>query len=179
MMKRLAIIALIISTLSPVFCRAESVSITHDFQTLAGQSKITINSPTNTIATTAEVTYTCSGGANFYSDANSFNKIAVFLDASGEQVTTTQIANLDSMLIYYYPTAEKGINVSYSTDSISWKAATVVRYANGVKTIKFPAVNDYYVRISRKSSDNVYVWQIKYYYIDLSDCPNCFIYKHP
>ena len=66
--------------------------------------------------------------------------------------------------------------VAISSDSLSWSNVSVSHESNGIKTVKLPTKGDYYVRIKRKSSDNVYVWKIEYFYIDSSGCPNCRVY---
>ena len=167
--------------LSSAICRAETKSFTHYFHDMASHSGISFN-PTNTVGSADEVTYTCSGGAKFWYDSKlTGGEVAIFLDASGEQVTTTKIQNLDSMRIEYTPSDKYStMIVSISKDSSVWNDVTLRDVINGVKEIKMPAVDDYYVRFTRQSigtSYNIYILTIKYLYIDLSDCPNCFIYK--
>ena len=162
--------------LSSVYCRAEIEAIAHNFQELSG-GNITFNTPSNTVGTTTDgIVYTCSSGAAFSASTNSGNQIAIFLEASGAQVVTTQIANLDSVRIYYAPTATKSMTVSVSRDGSAWNDLVITQPTYGIKAAKIPSPNDYYVRIKR-SSDNVYIKEIRFYYIDLSGCPSCFLYK--
>lgn len=170
-------------SLSPIISGAETRTITQNFHSLNSRGEITFNSPSNTIGTTEYVTYTCSGEANFYyDDTKTKNKIAIFLEKSGDKVETSLIQNLDSLRINYYyypltPNPYRDIAVSISTDGSVWKDVTVEHKSNGLKTVKMPRAGDYYVRIAYKSSYKVYVFQIDYFYIDLSGCPGCFIYK--
>ena len=162
--------------LSSALCGAKVTCVPQNFQSLSTSKKIKFNSPTNTIGTTDFVTYTCSGDARFSADETKTDwKVAIFLEQSGAQVTTTQIQNLDSLWISYVPNANKAITVKISTDSVSWEDVEAVHKINGAKHVKMPRVGDYYVRIIR--SDNVYITQIDFTCLDLSGCPNCFLYK--
>ena len=161
--------------LSSAICRAETRSFTHNFNTMAGNGGIAFNTPTNTIGKTDEVTYTCGNGALFsYDVTQTNNQIAIFLDAAGEEVVTSSIQNLDSVRIYFAPDTKKNITVSIKEGDGEWMSVTIQK-GNGVNAVKMPRVGDYQIRIQQ--SDNVYIKEIQYYYIDLSDCPNCFIYK--
>ncbi|MBQ4394135.1 MAG: hypothetical protein II825_02385 [Paludibacteraceae bacterium] len=173
---RYAIICLF--TLSSALCGAESRTVSQNFNDMYGASPKTLTvTNTNHTGTTDFVTYTCSGGAEFFNNANSGNKLAIFLDASGEQVQTTQVTNLDSLRIFYAANAYKDMTVSIKEGEGAWTEVPVVQKQKGLSTVKMPRVGDYYVRIARKGSDNVYITEIGYIYIDLSGCPNCFIYK--
>ena len=161
--------------LSSAICRAETRTITHNFQSMYDSGTLTVNTPTNTIGTTAETTYTCSGGAEFWKTDASGNELAIFLNASGRQVVTTAIQNLDSLRIYYAPISKQNITVSIREEGGVWTDVTVVKKENGMSTVKMPSVGNYQIRIQR--SDNVYIKEIRYIlYFDLSGCPNCFIY---
>ena len=165
--------------LSSAFCGAETRIVTHSFNKMFYKDSprtLTLTNENKTGTAADRVIYECSGGAVFSKNSYSGDSLAVFLTSSTAKVQISQIHNLDSLRIYYYPAADKSISVSYSTDGSSWTAATVRTPTNGIKTVRFPSVNDYYVRIAR-ASDNVYVWRLVYCTIDLSDCPNCFIYK--
>lgn len=180
MKKSVFYITLCLFTLSSAYCRAERRTVEQNFQALTGNG-IEYKS-SNTIGETDFVTYTCSGGAKFNADAvKTDSKIAIFLESAGSQVTTTKIENLDSLRIKYYyssmPDPYRDITVSISTDGSEWNEIPVVHQTNGLKTVKMPRAGDYYVRIAFKSSYKVYIFQIDYIYIDLSECPNCFLYK--
>ena len=139
---------------------------------------LSVNTPTNTIGTIGDFEYTCGGGAEFWKTGDSGNQLAIFLNGTGKQVETTAIQNLDSICIHYYPDAAKDMSVAISSDNgSSYSDVTVKIERKGVNTVKLPTVGDYCVRIKYKSSNSVYIWKIEYFYIDLSDCPNCFIYK--
>lgn len=165
-------IILCLFTLSSAFGRAESVE--HDFDAMfeAVPPTLVMSNELQT-GTTDFCTYTCSGGAYFsyYSSVWS-----VCLDKSGRQVTTTQIHNLDSIRLMYLPAdIKKTLTVKISQDSVSWTDVTVKDDVAGVKTVKMPTPGDYYVRFIRKN--DVYLKLVKYIYFDLSDCPNCFLYR--
>ena len=169
-------------TLSPALCRAGVTAERQNFDDMynASPKKITINEtevPANTKGKTDFVNYTCSGGARFFKDSNTGYKLAIYLDKSGAQVTTTKIHNLDSLWIQYAPDAYKEMTVAISTDSAEWKNVVLDKSQNSIRKAKLTQPGDYYVRIAYKSSHNVYIKRIEYYYIDLSGCPNCFIYR--
>ena len=166
-------------TLSPALCRAGVTAERQNFDDMYNNG-LTLNEVGDspyTIGTTDFVTYTCSGGARFFKDSNSDLKLAIYLDKSGAQVTTTKIHNLDSLWIQYAPDAYKEMTVKISTDSVEWKNVVLDKSQNSIRKAKLTQPGDYYVRIAYKSSDKVYIKRIEYYYIDLSGCPNCFIYK--
>lgn len=163
--------------LSSALCRAGVTKIEHNFQSLITGGKISFNTPLNTIGVTDSVTYTCSGGAKFFKDDNTGYTLAIYLDKSGAQVTTTKIHNLDSLWIQYAPDAYKEMTVAISTDSAEWKNVVLDKSQNSIRKAKLTQPGDYYVRIAYKSSHNVYIKRIEYYCLDLSGCPNCFLYK--
>ncbi len=169
-------------SLSPIISGAETGTIPHDFDAMfnASPKKLEVEN-TNQTGITDLVTYTCSGGAEFSTDiTKSGGKIAIFIENSGEKVEISQIANLDSLRINYapakYPKTTLDVTVSISTDGDVWKPIPTKHVNNGLRTVKMPRAGDYYVRIAY-SSDKVYIKQIDYIYIDLSGCPNCFLYK--
>ena len=152
------------------------ITVEQNFDDMYRIYKTLVTTNSDKIGTTDFVTYTCSGDAKFSMDGTKTDwNVAIFLDKSGAQVTTTQIQNLDSLWICYAPVANKAITVKISTDSVSWEEVEAVHKINGAKHVKMPRVGDYYVRIIR--SDDVYIKQIDYICIDLSGCPNCFLYK--
>lgn len=124
--------------------------------------------------------YTCSNNAQFSADYElTAANLAIFLEETNAQVETTVISGLDSLVIHYYPTnAAKEMYVYIKEEGGEWQSATVVGKSKGVSTVKLPNAGDYQVRIRRKNvSNKVYVWKIEYFYVDLSDCPNCFLYR--
>ena len=168
--------------LSSALCGAGVTAERQNFQSLSTSKKIKFNSPTNTIGTTDFVTYKCSGGAAKFTQYNrSPNPICIFLNNSGALVTTSRVENLDSLCIEYYdatvyPNVKVDFKVEISTDSIDFTLLTVVSNTIGLATVKMPQAGDYYVRISMLSK-NFYIPAIEYYCLDLSGCPNCFLYK--
>ena len=163
--------------LSTAIGRAESVlqNIHSMFTAVPKQLVITNDNHTGT---TDFVTYTCNSGADFFYDGSkSGGKYAIFLEASGEQVVTSQINNLDSLRISHCPTGSHAeFKIEISKDSISWTEVSPSRAINGHKEVKMPYPDNYYVRLTRKGSYNVYITEIAYTYIDLSGC-NCFLYR--
>lgn len=171
-------------SLSPIISGAETRTIRHDFDAMfwASPKKLEIESPFQ-IGTSTEdgIVYTCSGEAQFLTDSKKTdNKIAIFIENSGDKVEISQIANLDSLRINYAPAKSPkttlDVTVSISTDGDVWKPIPTKHVNNGLRTVKMPRAGDYYVRIAY-SSDKVYIKQIDYIYVDLSGCPNCFLYK--
>ena len=166
-------------SLSPIISGAETRTITHDFNAMfkASPKKLEVDN-TNQIGTSTQdgIVYTCSGGAEFFANTTTENKIAIFLEKSGEKVETSKIQNLDSLRIVYSPYAKRAMTVSISTDGSEWHDIATRQVFSSLTTVKMPRAGDYYVRIAY-SSDKVYIKQIEYFYIDLSGCPGCFIYK--
>lgn len=164
-------------SLNPIISGAETRTITHDFDAMfkASPKKLEVEN-TNQTGITDLVTYTCSGGAEFSANATTENKIAIFLEKSGEKVETSKIQNLDSLRIVYSPYAKRAMTVSISTDGSEWHNIATRQVLSSLTTVKMPRAGDYYVRIAY-SSDKVYIKQIDYIYIDLSGCHGCFIYK--
>lgn len=163
--------------LSSALCGADTRVITHNFQGLFSASpKELVVTNENHTGTIGDFVYTCSNGAEFKKESPTASQLAVYLDKSNAQVTTTQITNLDSLHFQFAPTSYLDFYVDISTDGISWTNVPVLQKLAGVNAVKLPSAGDYYVRIRRAATD-VYIKQIKYIYIDLSDCPNCFIYK--
>lgn len=163
-------------TLSPAICRAESRKVEQDLDYMYRTAKTLTVTNSNHTGTTDFVTYTCSSGAEFMIDgAKSGGKLAIFLEASGEKVETTTIQNLDSLRIYYMPNAKVDMTVSVKKGAGDWVPMPVVKKQKGLNTVKMPHADDYQVQI--QWVENVYITQIDYIYVDLSDCPNCFLYK--
>lgn len=170
-------------TLSPAPCRAVSPTFVHNFHEMFYEDKpatltVTNSNQTGTV-TRDKITYTCSGGALFSADyKKTSSKLTIYLETSSAHfVTTTQIQNLDSLWIDYAPYDLLDITVKISTDSSSWSDVSAIsKIPKGPKHVKMPSVGDYYVRIMY-SDKNVYIRQINYTCLDLSACPNCFIYR--
>ena len=171
-------------TLSPLISRAETGTITHYFGGMFNASPKTIEvTNTNHTATSTEdgIVYTCSSGAEFFMGPKSAGELALYLESSDAQVVISQIQNLDSISITFTPTWERRdeemFYVAISENGVSgWTNLSTNYYNNTIRTVKLPRAGDYFVRIKRKSTD-VYIRKINYIYIDLSGCPNCFLYK--
>ena len=165
--------------LSSALCGAEVTCKSQNFQSLTTSKKIEFNSPTNTIGTTDFVTYTCSGGAKFGTGTESGNEIAIYLESNNNaQVTTTRIQNLDHIIVTYLPASDVNLpQVAISTNGVDgWIDLTPVKITTTSKEYNVPSVGDYYVRIKRNSA-NTYIKVLEYCCLDLSGCPNCFLYK--
>ena len=169
-------------TLSSALCGAESRTVSQNFDDMYNASPRTLTvTNTNTTGTTDFVSYTCNGTkAEIFLDL--FNpegskKIAINLKESGNFVTTTVVSSLESVVISCGSQKEKSyIKVYISTDGISWREPDNINYSSYI-TATF-AAGDYYVKIlNNASSNNVSIFEISYTYVDLSGCPNCFIYK--
>ena len=166
-------------SLSPIISGAETRTIRHDFDAMfnASPKKLEIESLFQIGTSTQDgIVYTCSGGAEFSANATTEYKTAIFLENSGEKVETSKIQNLDSLRIVYSPSAKRAMTVSISTDGSEWHNIATRQVSSSLTTVKMPRAGDYYVRIAY-SSDKVYIKQIDYIYVDLSGCPNCFLYK--
>ena len=134
----------------------------------------------NHTGTTDFVTYTCSNGAIFSADYyKTGSRITIFMETTDAQVVTSQVRNLEDLVIRYLPAeVSKQVVVAISKDGSVWEDVEVEDGVGGIKYVHFPCAGDYYVKIQRKNSTgNVYLTEIRYTYIDLSGCPNCFIYK--
>ena len=178
MKKSVFYITLCLFTLSSAYCRAERRKVKQNFEDMyrSVPAKLTLEDSQKT-GVTDSVTYTCTSGARFSANyEKTGSKLAIFLESAGAQVTTTVIENLDSLCIYYAPNAKKEMIVSIKEGEGEWTEVPVVQRQNGLSTVQMPRAGDYSVRIAR-GDNNVYIKEIDYFYIDLSECPNCFLYK--
>ena len=153
----------------------------HDFDAMwRKKPKELVITNSNYTGTTDFCTYTCSGGAEFFlDDKKTGGLMAVFLENNASHfVTTTQIHNLDSLVVQFRPalSAATTLSVSISEDSVTWTPVTAVYHVPGARKVKIPAAGDYYVRFAW-GGYNVYITYIEYYYFNLSGCPNCFLYR--
>lgn len=172
-------IILCLFTLSSAFGRAESVGHEFDAMWRKNPQELVISNSNHT-GTTDFCTYTCGNDALFSAQYElTASNLAVFLEETNAQVETTVISGLDSLVIHYYPTnAAKEMYVYIKEEGGEWQSATVEGKSKGVSTVKLPNAGDYQVRIRRKNASNkVYVWKLEYFYVDLSGCPNCFLYR--
>ena len=169
-------------SLSPIISGAETRTITHDFGSMFKKSPQTIEvTNTNQTGTSTEdgIVYTCSNGAEFMLGTKT-SELAIYLESTDAQVVTSQIQNLDSIRITFTPAwaeAKEMYYVSISENGVSGWIDLPTKYVNKTtRYAKLPSAGDYHVRIKKKST-NVYILKIEYFYIDLSGCPGCFIYK--
>ena len=131
------------------------------------------------VGTTDSVTYTCSGGAKFSYYGGTPGELAIYLDATSAQVVTTLIKNLTQIIVTYL--LDSGTNppkVAISTNGVDgWINLSPQPYTPTAKIYAMPSVGDYYVRIKRNGTTNTYIKVLEYCCLDLSGCPNCFLYK--
>ena len=172
--------------LSPVLGRAENEYIEHEFNEMFKASPTEIDlKESNQIGEVAEdgITYTCSGGAKFFLNANTNSELAIFLVSvkpETPRVEISQIQNLDSISITFTPEWKNNINEVlnfeiYDAEKNEWKNLLTNYQTSTQRTLKLPKVGDYRLRISRKSTD-IYIRSIKYFCRTTPDCPNCFVY---
>lgn len=165
--------------LCTTICHAETITTTHNFHAMSGDTTQIQYSEGNTVAKTELLTYTCTPGAKFAADQNkTYGNISIFMEGSGVAVTTTQIGNLKKLIInYYYEGSEAydadEITISISADRQDWNTPDEIIYNKGAVDVVLPT-GDYYLQIIRKSK-NFYINQITYY---TEKCA-CFPYIKP
>lgn len=172
-------------TLSPAPCRAVSL-VEHNFDEMWRSTPqrlaVTNFNQTGTVEEDdITYTYTCSGKKAIFSldffNAEGKQKIAINLEDKGNYVTTSIINNLQQVEINCTSQkAKSNVKVYISTDGLIWDEPDNIEYGSLI-TATFPA-GDYHVIILNDASANrVSIYQIDYYCLDLSACPNCFIYR--
>ena len=175
-MKYLLRIVLLTMLLSPVYCRAEKPSETHNFQSVSTDPAELKFSNSNQTGTTPLLTYTCTGGAVFGPDLinpSGSKVIAINLASSGNTVTTTAVDSLAVMDICHYPSSSKceNIKVQLSRDSVHWTGPMEAEYSKGRIWLRF-IPGKYFVRFTNTSSTKVSIYQIEYSF----DGCDCFLY---
>ena len=163
--------------LSSALCGAEVTCWSQNLHKMYNASPRTLKVE-GSVGTTDSVTYTCSGGAKFSYYGGTPGELAIYLDATSAQVTTTRIQNLDHIIVTYLPASDANPpKVAISTNGVDgWIDLTPVRISTTSKEYNVPSVGDYYVRIKRNGADR-YIKVLEYCCLDLSGCPNCFLYK--
>lgn len=163
--------------LSSALCGAEVTCWSQNLHKMYNASPRTLKVE-GSVGTTDSVTYTCSGGAKFSYYGGTPGELAIYLDATSAQVTTTRIQNLDHIIVTYLPASDANPpKVAISTNGVDgWIDLTPVRISTTSKEYHMPSVGDYYVRIKRNGA-NTYIKVLEYCCLDLSGCPNCFLYK--
>lgn len=162
-MKRVILLLATIA-LSVGIAYAGGVVVRQNFQSMTSAGDLTFSN-SNKTGTTDFVTYNCSGGkAKFaYYTGVTPNVLGIYLQNSGAIVTTDVINDLDSLRISYLPSEEKTIKVYISTDNgSSWVEQTVHDELDGLKSVQFPSVGNYMLKIARDNSD-FYIDQITYF----------------
>ena len=170
------IVLLYLLSLSPVLCRAERLSVTHDFSTMSsGESPALVCTLSNTVGTTDFVTYTCSGTDAKFGGAFDYSGLAINLPAKNAKVTTTEISELVEIILSCYAAPKTDIKVSVSEDNgSSWTLLTEgVTIDGGGSSIRVVLPRgDYCVRILNNTATNFSIKQIIWY----RDHCNCFKY---
>lgn len=176
-MKRTLAIA-IICTLSSALCRAESVSLTHNFNTMISGGTLTWPTPgVYTVGSTDFVTYTGTNGGTF-----SYDGVYVFsLPSNGSTLAITPaVPGLTRILITHNKgTAPDWIKVYISSNGSDWTdlSGSTSYYTAGID-VPTPAAGEYYIKIvNTGTSKPVNFLSVQYTY-DPTPC-NCFPYIAP
>ena len=180
-MKRVLAIA-IVCTLSSAFCRAESASITHNFNTMISDGTLTLATPgVYTVGNTDFVTYTGTNGGMFASDGG------VIAFSLPMRTSTLVISPAVQGLSDIYITQSAGkkttwIKVYVSEDGSSWTdMSDVATYSATTIDLILPTAGNYYVKLVNDGTSSpaqpVYLRSIRYVY-DTTPC-NCFPYIAP
>lgn len=125
------------------------------------------------------IVYTCSYGAKFFYYGGKPGELAIYLDADSAQVETTLIKNLTQIIVTYLPATDANppkVAIS-TTGEGGWINLTPTNFLSTAKIYNVPSVGDYYIRIRRNGTTNTYIKAVEYCRLDLSACPNCFIYR--
>ena len=170
-------------TLSPAPCRAEVKCKTHNFHELFNAKPDPRLVVTNTNQTGEveedEIVYACSGNAKFFYYGGTPGELAIYLDADSAQVVTTLIKNLTQIIVTYLPATDANppkVAIS-TTGEGGWINLTPTNFLSTAKIYNVQSVGDYYIRIKRNGTTNTYIKAVEYCRLDLSACPNCFIYR--
>ena len=174
-MKLKTYIALVVWILvSPVVCRADRVSVRHEFSEMSQPDEIKYSN-SNKTAETALLTYTCGKNAEFGIDNSSI--ICMKFSSNGDSATTTQVEELAGMQITHSSGYSSGfLNMFVSKDGESWNklAGDSIAYRPGGIDVALPKGN-YYVKwkTRKKPSTTFCIYSVTYY---LEQC-NCFVYE--
>lgn len=168
--------------LCPALCRAEKPDVTHNFHNDAPYAAKLKFYDDNHVGVTPLLTYTCSGGAEFWKDLfnkkDSEKKISINFSGINQFVTTSAVEDLSELEIKFYPASEyrPNLELRLSYDSIHWSNPIDADYSlkGFVKASFLPG--KYYVRLKNTSASadrHASVFEIKY---SFSDGCNCFMY---
>ena len=143
-------------TLSSALCRAESVAIPHNFQTLYSLGNLTFpGAPSNfTYAVTDLVTYTGSASGAFGMDAGRY---CVSLPARNSVMQTSPaVENLTRLtLTHTYGSSPNWIQVWISTDNSSWtNISGSVDYGSSQIDAPMPTKGNYYIKLVNKGTSS-------------------------
>lgn len=174
-MKRVLAIA-IVCTLSSALCRAESASITHNFNTMISDGTLTLATPgVYTVGNTDFVTYTGTNRGTFSYDGAHY----VFsLPSNTSTLTITPVSGLTRVWMTHSKGASPDwIKVYISYNGSDWVLASTT-YSSTLIDATTPGAAEYYIKIvNEDTSKPVNILTIHYVY-DPTPC-NCFPYIAP
>lgn len=177
-MRRVLAIGMMVCTLGSALCRAESVSLMHDFNTMIGAGTLTWPTPgVYTVGNTDFVTYTGSNAGTF-----SYDGVYVFsLPNNGSTLTITPaVAGLTDLLITHTKgEAPTWIKVYVSYDGSVWTDLSAsTTYTKTTIDAPTPEAGEYLIKIvNTAASKPVNLRSVRYTY-DPTPC-NCFRYIAP
>lgn len=175
-MKRVLAIA-IVCTLSSALCRAESASITHNFNTMKDAGTLTFPDAPGSYAVgvTDFVTYTGSNGGQFGMDGS---LIVFSLPSNTSTLTITPVSGLTRVWMTHSKGASPDwIKVYISYNGSDWVLASTT-YSSTLIDATTPGAAEYYIKIvNEDTSKPVNILTIHYVY-DTTPC-NCFPYIAP
>jgi len=173
-MKRVLSIA-ILCTLSSALCRAESASLTHDFDSMVRGGTLTLATATEgntdfvTYTGTNEGTFSYAGGVCVFSLPNNTSTLSITPVAGLTRVYITHTKGSSPTWIKVY-ISSNGTDWTDLSGSTSYSISTI--------DAPTPAAGDYYIKIVNEgSSKPVNLRSIRYVY-DTTPC-NCFPYIAP
>lgn len=177
-MKLKTYIAIVVWILvSPVVCRADRVSVYHEFNEMSQPEEIKYSN-SNKTAETALLTYTCGNNAKFDREGAYSGPICLKFTSKNDSATTTQVEELAGMQIMHSSGYSSDfLNMFVSKDGETWNKLTgdSIAYRSGGIEVTLPKGNYYIKWKTRKTPDTVpfCIYSVTYY---LEQC-NCFVYE--
>lgn len=171
------------STLSAVLCRAESVSLTHNFNDMKNAGTLTwTGTPTDyTVGYTDLVTYTGGSGGTFSMDAS---RICISLPSKNSTfITSPAVPSLSAVrFIHTKGASPTWIKIYVSFDGSEWTdVSSYASYSSSQIDLVLPEAGDYYIKILNNGTSSpaqpVNFLSYRYTY-DPTPC-NCFRYIAP
>lgn len=162
MLLKTRLIPLVLLTLSPVFCKAESVIATHNFHSMRTEdSPPTLvwpnaGSSDYTVGETALVTYTGANGGTFSSaGVYPYAKYCIYLPNGGSVTASPAVDDLKRVRLSFYDASKTytNVTVSVSTNGSDWTDMSAsADYEKGQITATMPSVGDYYLKLTCTSA---------------------------